>query len=243
MCRYTVIIQHNNVQIYFGDKSDGLTTTFYLNLHTPNLLDVTPFNALKKTLPIQDVMFAEQVHGINGLAVDGSIVTQIPAFGIKADYLITNTPGLGIGVMSADCLPIIVVDKKNNAVAAIHSGWRGSVDAITSKALAHMQTAYNTQLADVTIIFGPAAGACCYEIQEDFLTHIGTELVPYCIRKRNHQLFFDNTAYTIQFLTTMGLQSHQLITQYNECTMCNPTYCSYRRDKNTNRQMSVVCII
>lgn len=237
-----MIVEHNTVKIYFGDKKDGLTTTFYLNLNEPHLLDIAPFNTLPNNLPLHALMFTEQVHGTYGIAVDTATLVNTKAFSVEGDYIMTNVPGIGLGIMSADCLPVIIIDTKRKAIAAIHSGWRGTVKGIVIKALQHMNTHYGTQLEDVTVIFGPAAGACCYEVQKDFLTHIGTELLSYCIRKSNQRLFFDNTAYNTQVLTTMGLQSHQLVTQYNKCTMCNPKYCSYRRDKNTNRQMSVVCL-
>ncbi|BDC35139.1 laccase domain protein [Candidatus Dependentiae bacterium Noda2021] len=238
-----MIVEHNTVKIYFGDKKDGLTTTFYLNLNEPHLLDIAPFKALTNNLPLHALMFTEQVHGTHGIAVDSATLVNTKAFSVEGDYVMTNVPGIGLGVMSADCLPVIIIDTKHRAIAAIHSGWRGTVKGIVIKALQHMNVEYGTQVEDVTVIFGPAAGACCYEVQSDFLDAIPQQLISHSIIERDGKIYFDNTAYNIQLLKQRGVQSQQIITQHNICTMCEPSYCSYRRDKSVDRQMSVVTLV
>ena len=82
----------------------------------------------------------------------------------KGDASVTNRPGLLLGVQTADCVPILLVDPKNRAVAAIHAGWRGTLARIAVKAIGQMQMHFKTKLADLRAAIGPAIGGCCYEV-------------------------------------------------------------------------------
>lgn len=82
----------------------------------------------------------------------------------KADALIASTPGLLLSVQTADCVPILLADTRQRVVAAIHSGWRGTLARIAVKTLGHMRMEFGTQPRDVVAAIGPAIGRCCYEV-------------------------------------------------------------------------------
>jgi YfiH family protein len=82
----------------------------------------------------------------------------------KADALITDTPGLLLGVQTADCVPILLADTRRHAIAAIHAGWRGTLSRIAAKTLGQMHMNFGTQPRDVVAALGPAIGGCCYEV-------------------------------------------------------------------------------
>ena len=82
----------------------------------------------------------------------------------KADALATRTPGLLLGVQTADCVPILLADTKQRAVAAIHAGGRGTLARIVGKTLGRMQMEFGTRPRDVVAALGPAIGRCCYEV-------------------------------------------------------------------------------
>lgn len=82
----------------------------------------------------------------------------------KADALVTNTPGLLLGVQTADCVPILLADTRRRAVAAIHAGWRGTLARIAVKTLGRMGIEFGTEPNDVVAALGPAIGRCCYEV-------------------------------------------------------------------------------
>ncbi len=98
------------------------------------------------------------VHVVNSTDPESS--AEAP----KADALITNEPGLLLVVQTADCVPILLVDKKRRAIAAIHSGWRGTLQRIAEKALGRMQMEFGTRLRDVIAALGPGIGQCCFEV-------------------------------------------------------------------------------
>ena len=81
-----------------------------------------------------------------------------------ADASVTKTAGLLLAVQTADCVPILLVDPKNRAVAAVHAGWRGTLARIVEKAIGRMQMQFGSQAGDLLAAIGPAIGGCCYEV-------------------------------------------------------------------------------
>jgi YfiH family protein len=82
----------------------------------------------------------------------------------QGDALITCEPGVLLAVQTADCIPILLADAKRRAVAAIHSGWRGTAQRIAEKTLGRMQMEFGTRPHDVIAALGPGIGGCCYEV-------------------------------------------------------------------------------
>src|SRR6266481_2723344 len=82
----------------------------------------------------------------------------------RADASVTKRAGLLLAVQTADCVPILLVDPKNRAVAAVHAGWRGTLARIVEKAIGRMQMEFGSQSADLLAAIGPAIGGCCYEV-------------------------------------------------------------------------------
>ena len=95
---------------------------------------------------------------------------QAAANPCKGDASATNRPGFLLGIQTADCVPIILVDPKKRAVAAIHAGWRGTLARITQKAVGQMQFEFGSKPSDLLAAIGPSIGPCCYEVAADFVT-------------------------------------------------------------------------
>jgi len=87
-----------------------------------------------------------------------------PAEPLQGDAALTRTPGLLLAVLTADCVPILLVDTKRRAVAAVHAGWRGTLKRVAEKTLGKMRMTFGTRPRDVLAVFGPAIGRCCYEV-------------------------------------------------------------------------------
>ena len=87
-----------------------------------------------------------------------------PSEAPNADALITNTPGILLGVQTADCVPIFLADTRRRVVAAIHAGWRGTLARIAVKTLGRMSMEFGTRPRDVFAAVGPAIGGSCYEV-------------------------------------------------------------------------------
>jgi len=87
-----------------------------------------------------------------------------PVESCRGDASATNRPGLLLGVQTADCVPILLVDPKKSAIAAVHAGWRGTLQRILVKAIGKMQMQYKSNPADLLAAIGPSIGGCCYEV-------------------------------------------------------------------------------
>lgn len=82
----------------------------------------------------------------------------------RGDASLTRKPGLLLGVQTADCVPILLVDPTTRAVAAIHAGWRGTLQRIVAKTIGRMQMEFGARPADLLAAVGPSIGGCCYEV-------------------------------------------------------------------------------
>jgi YfiH family protein len=82
----------------------------------------------------------------------------------SADASISNTPNLLLSIQTADCVPILLLDPKKRAVAAVHAGWRGTLQRIVEKTIGRMNMEFKTDPSDLLAAIGPAIGGCCYEV-------------------------------------------------------------------------------
>jgi YfiH family protein len=90
-----------------------------------------------------------------------------PASQLAGDGLITATPGLLLGIQTADCLPIILVDSKHRAVGVFHAGWRGTVKRIVEKGVGEMRRHFGSRPRDLKAAIGPGIQGCCYAVGEE----------------------------------------------------------------------------
>ena len=110
---------------------------------------------------------AWQVHGdgvkeiANGADVSNS--------NEKFDALVSNLPGILVGVKTADCVPVLLGDPKKRAFAAVHAGWRGTGQSIVVRAVERMTKVFGTDPGDVIAAIGPAASGRCYEVGQDVI--------------------------------------------------------------------------
>lgn len=124
-------------------------------------------------LGVDRLVFANQVHSRTVLKADAP-----PQGGWSAgegDALITGRPGLALCAQTADCVPVLLFDAANRAVAAIHSGWRGTVQRIVDATLDAMAQAYGTSPGDVRAAIGPAIGKVNYRVGPEVLDEFAAQ--------------------------------------------------------------------
>lgn len=239
------IYQDSELSIYFGDCSDNLfmsEQSFFDFQNASNILALEPFSKLQQSMNIQHLCFPRQIHCTTGHLIDENNFATYQAFSLQGDYLITKLPCVGLGILTADCLPVLLHDAEHQAIAAIHAGWRGSVAGIVVTALEHMSKAFGTEPTHVRAYFGPAAGKCCYSVGPDLIKSI-TENHDRVITVRNAEHYFDLQTYNRLLLEQAGVKSESCCDAFDNCTICNHQYWSYRRQqKDAGRQMTVICL-
>jgi purine-nucleoside/S-methyl-5'-thioadenosine phosphorylase / adenosine deaminase len=128
------------------------------------------------------LIWARPVHGTDVVFVDRAFAEGAPEDAasaqrlherlrlIEADAMVTDVPGLALCWSFGDCAPVLMYDSQHEAVALVHSGWRGAAGGIVPRTIAAMGARYGTKPADLLVGIGPAIGACCYEVQENVIT-------------------------------------------------------------------------
>lgn len=162
-----------------------------------------------------------------------------------ADFLYTNLSGIALGILTADCLPIIVFDQAKKALLAIHTGWRGSLRGIIKIALQEFCKNLDLNLKDLLFYFGPSAQECCYEVGEDFILELSKTCENWqeFISKREEKLFFSLPKFNYSELINLGVLESSTSLENNECTICNPRFCSYRRSGDSSRNITIALIV
>ena len=120
----------------------------------------------------------------------------------RADGQITAEPGLLLAVQTADCIPVLVADRRQRIVAAFHAGWRGTVKRIVETGVGAMRLKYGSRPEDLMAAIGPGARACCYAVGEEVLTEFESQFV--YARELFHEVFSSDpikTRYPMLFLT------------------------------------------
>lgn len=109
----------------------------------------------------QHLVVPHQVHGTEVAVVDGLASPE------GVDAVLTQTPGICVCVSTADCIPVLLYDPLQQAVAAVHAGWRGTVADIVGKTLSSMQTHFGTRPSDVRAVIGPGIGLQAFEVGDE----------------------------------------------------------------------------
>jgi len=177
---------------------------------------VKSVNNLKDNVGIRFIASMNQTHS--------DVVTFVKSPRVyDSDGIYTEKPKLGLVVQTADCMPILLNDKKR--IGAIHSGWRGLKNNIVEKAIKK----FNVNQLSISI--GPHAQSCCYEIKEDVKKYFNdyTEV--------RDDMFFLNMSQVLKDLSEE--QGFQLEIS-SICTICNSSYNSYRENKTSKRQFGVI---
>jgi polyphenol oxidase len=189
---------------------------------------------------------------------------------LTGDGLITSTPGILLAVQTADCLPLILVDRKHRAVGVFHAGWRGTLKRIAEKGVGEMRRCFGSEPRHIKAAIGPGIHSCCYEVgpevREKFESQFAyaaellrevkesdplREKYPLLFLSARppgrtsvpHKIFLDLVEANRRQLIDVGVLPKN-ITASELCTACRPDLLfSYRADKGvTGRMMGVVGI-
>jgi polyphenol oxidase len=100
---------------------------------------------------------------------------RAPEQPLAGDGIVTDTPGLVVAVQTADCLPIILVDRKRRALGVFHAGWRGTVKRIVEKGVGEMRKEFGSDPRNLVAAIGPGVRDCCYEVGEEVRTKFAAQ--------------------------------------------------------------------
>lgn len=236
---FVFIHQEESFILYFGNSQNSLS-----------MREIDPKENFLRILDVQkkvdahQTVFLHQNHGTAGFFLDDTD-NQTYFLDKIGDYIFTKKTGVGIGVLTADCLPIIIYDPKRHATCIIHAGWKGLVAGVFQVGLQAMVKEFQTDMHFLEIYLGPAARSCCYQVQQDFIDAFidyKSDFSSFFINK-NEKTYFDNQFFIMVIARNLGIDVEKIYTKYNVCTICNLSFCSYRRENNkARRQISMICL-
>jgi len=195
-----------------------------------------------KTLDANDLRLhtLKQIHG-NRLVT----IAQRPlvAADPEADGLLTSEPGALLGIVTADCVPVLMVDPKKRVAAAVHAGWRGTLQGIARRAIELLSVHWQVATQDLHVALGPSIGGCCYEVGPE----VGETMAarwnidsPSAWRPVREKGFLDLREVNAIQITESGVPRSQ-ISFVGPCTFCDASFASYRREGGgAGRQLSVI---
>lgn len=166
------------------------------------------------------------------------VVTLPPP--LEFDALVTSSPGVTLGILTADCLPILVADRKQKVIAAIHAGRNGTALRITAKVIKKMKEEFGSSSGDLLAALGPSVGICCYEIDD---IAFRPEWKLFSRSKEGSKWMVDLAQINIAQIKEQGVEEEH-ISSIPLCTRCcEDLFFSYRREGRTGRQLSFIGMI
>ncbi|MBI5375660.1 MAG: peptidoglycan editing factor PgeF [Candidatus Schekmanbacteria bacterium] len=189
---------------------------------------------------IGNIVFPKQVHGDRIIIADGQNTAKE-----DADAVITREPKIPIGILTADCVPVIVTDRLNRVGAVIHSGWKGTVQNIAGKTIRKIVEISGAKASELFAAVGPSIGSCCYEVGEDVALKFKQEFDGRLdvVEKRNEKFFVSLRDAVALELQREGI-SRSNIDVLDYCTFCDEElFYSYRRDGKSAGRMSAILML
>jgi hypothetical protein len=171
---------------------------------------------------VGSLALAKQVHGADVIEVTEGSATPVGS----ADVLVARVPGVVIGILSADCVPVAIAGERGVAMA--HAGWRGLVAGAIDAGIAAVGPVRAAWV-------GPSIHACCYEVSDDVIDAFRSAGLPVAGDDR-----VDPGRAAAFALRRAGVEH---IVATDDCTGCDSRYFSYRRDGVTGRQGSFIRIV
>lgn len=174
------------------------------------------------------VVRCNQVHGDTIQSADSAVTFS------ETDGLLTRQKNLLLTISVADCVPVLLFDRKLKIAAAVHSGWKGTVKNIVGKTVDFLTNELNSSSEDVVAFVGPSARGCCYEVGDDVAHHFSGEFLQPTDRHGKSRL--DLKPVIVSQLVELGIPSGN-IDMDRHCTICDLNFHSFRRDGDSSGRM------
>jgi YfiH family protein len=194
-------------------------------------------------LPEDSLHTLYQIHSNKVITVTGAFENRL-----EADGLVTNVPNIVLGILTADCTPVLFADNKAGVIGAAHAGWKGACSGILENTVAAM-IELGASAANIHAVIGPTISQSSYEVGDEFYERFigfAPENAKFFIpSKRDGHFMFDLPAYVESRLHTLNLAA---ITNVNRDTCSDPeNFFSYRRcclnnEGDYGRNLSVISL-
>lgn len=186
-----------------------------------------------------NVITAKQVHGDTILKASNSLGKEAGV----GDGLMTDVPNTILGVMAADCVPLLFLEPDRRVAAAVHAGWRGTAAGVAARAVTRMREEYHIDPSALHVALGPSIGPCCYVVGREVKEQIEAnwmEEIKGAWRPEGLKGYLDLKAVNEAQLVAAGVPRRQ-VQKLGPCTACHvEEFFSYRKEGKTGSQLSFI---
>ncbi|MFI3254249.1 MAG: peptidoglycan editing factor PgeF [Eubacteriales bacterium] len=241
----------------FSTKKGGVSTGDFTSMNLISARGDNPESVMENyqrfhhALGLSPTQFARnaQIHSdiIRAVTSGDSLedFTNPTATFPQGDGLMTQEKNLPLWVYSADCVPILFHDPVEKAIAAVHSGWRGTALGIAGKMVEAMKSAYGTKAENLQVAMGPSIGSCCFlcdlDVPQAMKESLGSDAEAFCHLKENGKYAVDLLGINHLWLTKAGVRQ---IDDQAPCTACETEdFWSHRKVNDRRGSMGgVICL-
>lgn len=233
--KYLIAVPFENMGVkhFISTRIGGYSTGDYLNFNLGVFTnDINVNKNIQKAfddnnMNLNNIVYLKQTHSDIVHVVNADNINEIR--GKEGDSLITKDKNIPIGVFTADCVSCLVYEGKNNIVASVHAGWKGTYNKILYKTINKMINELNADKDNIYIALGPAIANCCFEVSKDVADKF--TFVNRIDEKYFVDLFLENKKQAMD----LGVNENNIFIS-NICTKCNnDLFYSYRVQNTTGR--------
>lgn len=250
LLQFSNLKKHKSIEHFFTTRNGGVSSGEFSTFNLGNFSDDNPIDIYENReilsrmwyMDIEDFIIPHQTHSSNVLMIDEDFQLLSPYERIDAlygiDATITNLKDIFLCVTTADCVPILLYDTKNEVIAAIHAGWKGVVNLIVDDTVCKMQKYYQSNPSDILAAIGPSISLKHYEIGEDVVVRfksVGIDLKEASFfNDKTNKLHIYLSRITHDRLVKLGIPSTQI-------DICD--YCTYENEELffSARRQSIHC--
>ncbi len=195
-------------------------------------------------IPLESLVTLQQVHGNQCQKVFRSQLKQIQ--GTAGDSLLTSDHGIALGVRTADCFPVLMLEPERKAISCTHAGWRSLANRILDNCLELMIKDFSCHPSSIVAAIGPGIDKCCYKVREDVLKEFEKSRISvqsFISQAEDDSFYLDLKAVIIEQLSLHGLSQNH-IHPSSLCTFCSPLPLpSFRKEgRQAGRILSVIML-
>ena len=233
----------------FLGRKGGLSTGVFAGLNVGTGSDDDPGTvaanrrlATEAVLPGASLATLYQIHSADALVVRVAMEGSLRP---KGDALVTDRPGLALGILTADCAPVLLADRDAGVVAAAHAGWKGALGGVTDSAIAAMES-LGAQRGRIAAAIGPCIARASYEVDSGFVRRFEGEDPAnerFFTAGRADHAQFDLEAYVAHRLAVAGvarIETLGLDTYADEARFFSYRRATHRGEPNYGRQISII---
>ncbi len=172
------------------------------------------------------VISGENGHLTCNRSSDQKLDRLFPPYVSGVDALVTDAPGLVIGVTAADCVPVFIADPKRRAIGIVHAGWRGIARGVIENSISTMRDAFGSDPADIRAAIGPCIRSCHFEVGEE----VKSQFLVAAVERRGGKTFVDLPLACHQALIRANMRQIA-IEDCGVCTFDDSRFFSHRRGR------------